>query len=87
MCVANSHGSLSLRIFASLKKVSVPDSPVSTRASFVVERQTRGAPALGERMNKSRLETFSDGVLAIIITIMVLELRIPEGGNSKHCVR
>ena len=30
-------------------------------------------------MNKSRLEAFSDGVLAIIITIMVLELRIPEG--------
>ncbi|ULH15569.1 TMEM175 family protein [Deinococcus sp. KNUC1210] len=30
-------------------------------------------------MNKSRLEAFSDGVLAIIITIMVLELKIPEG--------
>jgi uncharacterized membrane protein len=30
-------------------------------------------------MNKSRLEAFSDGVLAIILTIMVLELRIPEG--------
>ena len=29
-------------------------------------------------MNKSRLEAFSDGVLAIIITIMVLELKIPE---------
>jgi len=27
----------------------------------------------------SRLEAFSDGVLAIIITIMVLELRIPQG--------
>jgi uncharacterized membrane protein len=27
----------------------------------------------------SRLEAFSDGVLAIIITIMVLELKIPEG--------
>ena len=30
-------------------------------------------------MRTSRLEAFSDGVLAIIITIMVLELRIPEG--------
>ncbi|MGY2892954.1 TMEM175 family protein [Deinococcus sp. UYEF24] len=30
-------------------------------------------------MTKSRLEAFSDGVLAIIITIMVLELRTPEG--------
>jgi uncharacterized membrane protein len=30
-------------------------------------------------MRKSRLEAFSDGVLAIIITIMVLELRVPAG--------
>jgi uncharacterized membrane protein len=29
-------------------------------------------------MTKTRLEAFSDGVLAIIITIMVLELRLPE---------
>lgn len=29
-------------------------------------------------MTKSRLEAFSDGVLAIIITIMVLELKIPH---------
>lgn len=29
-------------------------------------------------MGKNRLEAFSDGVLAIIITIMVLELRIPD---------
>jgi uncharacterized membrane protein len=32
-------------------------------------------------MNKNRLEAFSDGVLAIIITIMVLELRPPEGSG------
>jgi uncharacterized membrane protein len=30
-------------------------------------------------VTKGRLETFSDGVIAIIITIMVLELPIPEG--------
>ncbi|HXZ86789.1 MAG TPA: TMEM175 family protein [Myxococcota bacterium] len=30
-------------------------------------------------MNKGRLEAFSDGVIAIIITIMVLELRTPAG--------
>jgi uncharacterized membrane protein len=30
-------------------------------------------------MNKGRLEAFSDGVIAILITIMVLELRTPRG--------
>jgi TMEM175 potassium channel family protein len=30
-------------------------------------------------MSKARLEAFSDGVIAVIITVMVLELRPPEG--------
>jgi uncharacterized membrane protein len=30
-------------------------------------------------MNKGRLEAFSDGVIAIIITIMVLEMKVPHG--------
>jgi uncharacterized membrane protein len=32
-------------------------------------------------MDKNRLEAFSDGVLAIIITIMVLELKVPHGSG------
>lgn len=32
-------------------------------------------------MTKGRLEAFSDGVVAILITIMVLELRIPHGAG------
>jgi TMEM175 potassium channel family protein len=32
-------------------------------------------------MNKGRIEAFSDGVIAILITIMVLELKVPQGTN------
>jgi len=32
-------------------------------------------------MNRTRLEAFSDGVLAIIITIMVLEIKVPHGSD------
>jgi len=32
-------------------------------------------------MKKNRLEAFSDGVIAIIITIMVLEMKVPHGAD------
>ncbi|HKJ42916.1 MAG TPA: TMEM175 family protein [Sunxiuqinia sp.] len=37
-------------------------------------------------MKKGRLEAFSDGVLAIIITIMVLEIKVPHGDDWQALV-
>ena len=43
---------------------------------------TGGGPGCGEgALDKGRLEAFSDGVIAIIITIMVLELKAPHGAD------
>ena len=38
-------------------------------------------------IGKGRLEAFSDGVIAIIITIMVLELKTPEGHELKDLIK
>ena len=32
-------------------------------------------------MNRGRLETFSDGVIAVVITIMVLKLKVLQGAT------
>jgi uncharacterized membrane protein len=37
-------------------------------------------------MGKGRLEAFSDGVIAVIITIMVLELKVPRGAQLNDLV-
>ena len=37
-------------------------------------------------MSTGRLEAFSDGVIAIIITIMVLEMKVPHGGRVEDLV-
>ena len=34
-----------------------------------------------DRMGKARMEAFSDGVIAVIITIMVLEMKVPHGDD------
>jgi uncharacterized membrane protein len=38
-------------------------------------------------MNASRLEVFSDGVIAIIITIMVLELKVPQDRSQAELLK
>ena len=37
-------------------------------------------------MTKNRMEAFSDGVIAIIITIMVLELRVPHEADPSALI-
>src|SRR5580698_3088570 len=39
---------------------------------------------MGAKMTTGRLEAFSDGVIAIIITIMVLEMKVPHGDGLKE---
>jgi uncharacterized membrane protein len=39
------------------------------------------------RMGKGRLEAFSDGVMAIIITIMVLDLKVPHGDGWVELIK
>src|SRR5215210_4942607 len=38
-------------------------------------------------MEKNRLEAFSDGVIAIIITIMVLEMKVPHGDDLQILIK
>src|SRR5260221_7476316 len=50
--------------------------PLSGHWGLENENSTRGA------MTKGRLEAFSDGVIAVIITIMVLEMKVPHGTDA-----
>src|SRR3954462_11063302 len=57
--------------------VSDSDRPPTRDA----EDSCRRAPTIVVPMSKGRLEAFSDGVFAVIITIMGLELKAPHGAG------
>src|SRR3974390_436978 len=44
--------------------------------------RSAATPARIPAMSPSRLEAFTDGVVAIVITIMVLDLRVPQGTDG-----
>ncbi len=47
---------------------------------------SKDVSAKGHTMHKGRLEAFSDGVIAILITIMVLELKVPHSAEPSALV-
>jgi uncharacterized membrane protein len=51
------------------------------RLRLALRHSTRIGGYNQSAMNKTRLEAFSDGVIAIVITIMVLDLRSPESSD------
>jgi TMEM175 potassium channel family protein len=55
------------------------ESGASTDLKRVHRVAERAAAARLPHMGKGRLEAFSDGVIAILITIMVLEMKVPHG--------
>ena len=71
--MAGSYRQMSSTLYLHLLMSSVTQKPVFEQNSYL--------KALNNSMNKGRLEAFSDGVLAIIITIMVLEIKVPHGND------
>src|SRR5438477_4998516 len=64
-------------LYSASSRFSSPSSTASSRSTPIEISGTRRYSDIA--MTKSRLEAFSDGVIAILITIMVLELRVPHG--------
>jgi hypothetical protein len=59
-----------------------PQPKLAQSLRKIVEREpATEIPGGDGALDKSRLEAFSDGVIAIIITIMVLELKAPHGAD------
>src|SRR5437870_4506508 len=58
-----------------------PTSAIAPAASVRQSMCDMRAESYTVSMSTARLETFTDGVIAILITIMVLELKVPHGAD------
>src|SRR5690349_1097242 len=77
------------------ERITLPSHPYAREERQIVmprpsagRREARAQPPTSNLppMGTTRLEAFSDGVLAIIITIMVLELKVPHGAEVADLV-
>ena len=70
---------MGLTVAASHRPQTLPARRLRHHVSSAMRRDGGSRVAMVERgMGKGRLEAFTDGVIAIIITIMVLELKVPH---------
>jgi uncharacterized membrane protein len=70
------------RQFLRTNRKFFPRSPNKRpRRVALLPREHKRDPLFSAAVTKGRLEAFSDGVIAIIITIMVLELKVPHGAE------
>ena len=67
-------------MFVNKKNIFFGLSDYKNSSGLSVFSDFRTFPTINN-MKKGRLEAFSDGVIAIIITIMVLDLKVPHGDN------
>ena len=71
------HFNVDLSAYSQTKSAS--ESKCFIGSSLAANHNLRSGSCTMSMMGKGRLEAFSDGVIAIIITIMVLEMKVPHG--------
>ena len=56
---------------------------VTSDARFLQSDYTTSHCRRSANVDKERLETFSDGVIAVVITVMLIQLRVPSSSTWK----
>jgi uncharacterized membrane protein len=67
-------------------QIGMSSNPLRRKILSVKNFRTKGSAVADayrceKSMHKGRLEAFTDGVIAVVITIMVLEMKVPQGSD------